>query len=145
MTGMVIKARVIPPTSGEERGRPNSWMKIARPSRPKMIEGTAARLLIETSIHSTHLARGANSSSQIAASTPSGNDRTKVTPMVRSEPLNELQIPAVAASVESDPVRNAKSIPPMPFFSMVNSKKARKASDTVIAAMPSRRKRRSAA
>src|SRR3546814_13098521 len=41
---------VSPPTIGAERGRWKVLRNTARPSRPKMIEGTAARLLIETSI-----------------------------------------------------------------------------------------------
>jgi hypothetical protein len=62
MTGMVIKASVRPPTSAAERGRCNVLMNTANPSRPKMIDGTAARLLIETSIRSVQRLRGANSS-----------------------------------------------------------------------------------
>src|SRR3546814_9152700 len=50
MTGSVIRASVSPPTSGADRGMCMKLRNTARPSRPKMIEGTAARLLIETSI-----------------------------------------------------------------------------------------------
>ena len=62
ITGMVISASVSPPTSGAERGRCMKFRNTARPSRPKMIDGTAARLLIETSIMSVQRFRGANSS-----------------------------------------------------------------------------------
>ena len=62
ITGIVISASVMPPTSGAERGRPKVWRNTARPSRPKMIEGTAARLLIETSMRSVQRFRGAYSS-----------------------------------------------------------------------------------
>jgi hypothetical protein len=62
MTGIVISASVMPPISGADR----MFGKIARntpsPSRPKMIDGTAARLLIDTSITSVHQLRGAYSS-----------------------------------------------------------------------------------
>ena len=62
ITGMVISASVMPPTSEDERGRCSVLMNTARPRSPKMIEGTAARLLIETSTQSIHQVRGANSS-----------------------------------------------------------------------------------
>ena len=62
ITGMVISASVSPPTRGAERGRFMTLRNTARPSRPKMIEGTAARLLMLTSIASVQRFRGANSS-----------------------------------------------------------------------------------
>ncbi len=52
MTGMVMSASVMPPTSAAERGRCRKFRKIDSPSRPKMMEGTAARLLIDTSMMS---------------------------------------------------------------------------------------------
>ena len=62
ITGMVISASVIPPTRGADRGKFIMFRNTAKPSRPKMIEGTAARLLIETSIMSVQRFRGAYSS-----------------------------------------------------------------------------------
>ena len=62
IVGSVISDSTMPPTSGAERGRPKVWMKTARPSRPKTIEGTAARLLMLTSIRSVKRFFGANSS-----------------------------------------------------------------------------------
>jgi hypothetical protein len=63
--------------------------------------------------------------------------------MVSSDPLTAPQMPAFAGSVESDPLRNAQSIPPSPFASMVTSRKARKSSDRTMAMKPMARKRRS--
>ena len=62
MVGSVISASVSPPTSGAERGSPMKFRKTASPSRPKTIEGTAARLLMLTSISSVQRFCGANSS-----------------------------------------------------------------------------------
>ena len=61
IVGSVIRARTIPPTIGADLGRCITFKKIARPSRPKIIDGTAARLLI-FSIKSVNLFLGANSS-----------------------------------------------------------------------------------
>src|SRR3712207_8795210 len=52
----------MPPTSGAERGMPKKFRNTARPSRPKTMEGTAARLLMFTSIRSVQRFLGANSS-----------------------------------------------------------------------------------
>ena len=52
MVGSVISVSTRPPTRGAERGRPKKLMKTARPSRPKTIDGTAARLLMLTSMRS---------------------------------------------------------------------------------------------
>ena len=62
MVGSVISASTMPPTSGAERGRPKKLRKTARPSRPNTIDGTAARLLMLTSIRSVSRFFGANSS-----------------------------------------------------------------------------------
>ena len=59
MVGRVIKVRTSPPTIGVERGRPKKFIKTARPKRPNMIEGTAARLLMLISIRSVSLLFGA--------------------------------------------------------------------------------------
>ncbi len=60
--GSVISASTMPPTSGAERGRPKKFRKTASPSRPKTMDGTAARLLMFTSMKSFSRFRGANSS-----------------------------------------------------------------------------------
>ena len=62
ITGIVINASVRAPTIDAERVRPKVPRKTASPSSPKMIEGTAARLLIETSIRSVQRFLGAYSS-----------------------------------------------------------------------------------
>ncbi len=62
ITGSVISESTRPPTSGEERGSEAQLMKTARPSSPNTMEGTAARLLILTSMRSVQRLRGANSS-----------------------------------------------------------------------------------
>ena len=50
MVGRTRSASTRPPTRGAERGRPKKFRKTARPSRPNTIDGTAARLLILTSM-----------------------------------------------------------------------------------------------
>ena len=50
IVGKVIKARTIPPTSGVERGKLKKFKKTAKPNRPNTMDGTAARLLMFTSI-----------------------------------------------------------------------------------------------
>ena len=73
--GSVIRAKTIPPTIGAERGRCITLRKIAKPSRPKIIDGTAARLLILISIISVNLFFGASSSKNTPAATAIGNER----------------------------------------------------------------------
>ncbi len=60
--GSVIKLKTKPPTSGADKGKCIQPMKIAAPSRPNTIEGTAAKLLMLTSIMSVRTFFGANSS-----------------------------------------------------------------------------------
>ena len=62
IVGKVISVKTKPPTNGTERGTPKKLMKTAKPNKPKIIDGTAARLLILTSIKLVHLLRRANSS-----------------------------------------------------------------------------------
>ena len=62
ITGIVISASVSPPTSGLAWQMPNQLMNTASASRPKMIDGTAARLLIDTSMRSVQRFFGAYSS-----------------------------------------------------------------------------------
>ena len=62
IVGRTSSASVMPPTRGEERGRPKVLRNTARPRRPNTIEGTAARLLTLTSIRSVIRFFGANSS-----------------------------------------------------------------------------------
>ena len=53
----------MPPTRGADLGISKKFRKIASPNNPKIIDGTAARLFIFTSIKSTNLLSfGANSS-----------------------------------------------------------------------------------
>ena len=106
MVGRVIRVRTSPPTRGAERGRPKKSMNTARPSRPKMMEGTAARLLMLTSMRSVSRLVGANSSRYTAAATPMGKDRARVTSRVRNEPTAAPRIPASSGSRESPAVKN---------------------------------------
>ena len=62
IVGRVMSASTIPPTIGTERGRPKKLRNTASPSSPNTMEGTAARLLMFTSMRSVHRLRGANSS-----------------------------------------------------------------------------------
>ena len=62
MVGSVIKVSTMPPTKGADRGKPNKLIIMAKPSKPKTMEGTAARLLILISIMSVKRFFGANSS-----------------------------------------------------------------------------------
>ena len=61
IVGKVIKDNVIPPTKGVDLGKPNTASNTPRPSNPNTIDGTAAKLLILTSIKSVSLFLGANS------------------------------------------------------------------------------------
>ena len=50
-----MSAKVNPPTSGADLGSSKKFRKIANPSKPNTIDGTAARLLILVSIISENL------------------------------------------------------------------------------------------
>ena len=63
IVGKVIRESTVPPTKGVPLGIPKKFRSIASPSSPNIIDGTAARLFIFTSIHSVHRFFGANSSS----------------------------------------------------------------------------------
>ena len=60
--GSVISVSTSPPSTGAERGISKKLMNTASPSRPKMIDGTAARLLMFTSMKSVQRFCAANSS-----------------------------------------------------------------------------------
>ena len=62
IVGNVINDSTIPPTKGAERGRPKVFKNIESPSKPKTMDGTAAKLLMLISIKSENLFFGANSS-----------------------------------------------------------------------------------
>ena len=55
IVGKVINANTIPPTKGIDLGIPKILIKIASPIIPKTTDGTAAKLLIFTSIISVIL------------------------------------------------------------------------------------------
>ena len=59
IVGKVISDKTIPPTSGEDLGKSKYPKKIDSPSKPKTIDGTAAKLLMLTSIISDSLFLGA--------------------------------------------------------------------------------------
>ena len=52
IVGRVIKDNTRPPTKGTDLGIPKKFIKTAKPNKPKIIDGTAARLFILTSIKS---------------------------------------------------------------------------------------------
>ena len=62
IVGRVMRVSTRPPTIGAERGSPKTFRKTASPSSPNTIEGTAARLLMLTSMMSVQRFRRANSS-----------------------------------------------------------------------------------
>ena len=62
IVGSVISDSTSPPTKAAERGKPRKPMNTARPSRPNTIDGTAARLLMLTSMRSVSRDFLANSS-----------------------------------------------------------------------------------
>ena len=72
------------------------------------MDGTAARLLIFTSMKSVNLFFGANSSKYIAANTAIGNEKIKHTNILKTVPIKELAIPASSASLESGLVKKLK-------------------------------------
>ena len=86
---------------GADLGKCMTLRKIAKPNNPNIIEGTAAKLLILTSIKSVNLFFGASSSRKTPAATAIGNDRINVTNNVKNDPTSEPQIPACSGSVES--------------------------------------------
>ena len=107
IVGSVIKERTIPPTSGADLGIPKKFKNIAKPNRPNIIEGTAARLFIFTSIKSTNLLFfGANSSKKIAVAIPTGKDKIKVIVSANNEPIRAPRIPACSDWEESPLVNN---------------------------------------
>ena len=52
IVGNVIRANTAPPAIGADLGMPNQFKSTANPSKPNTIEGTAAKLLMLTSIRS---------------------------------------------------------------------------------------------
>ncbi len=107
MVGKVISASTMPPTKGADRGICRKLRNTASPNNPKTIEGTAARLLIFTSIISVMRFLGANSCRYSAAIMPIGNDRAIVTSSVKNDPATAPKMPAVSGSRESPVVKNA--------------------------------------
>ena len=62
IVGKVIKVSTRPPTRGADLGIPKKFMNTARPSKPNTMDGTAARLLMFTSMKSVIRFLGAISS-----------------------------------------------------------------------------------
>ena len=77
IVGRVIKPSVKPPTREADRGKSKKFRNIAKPSKPKTMEGTAARLLILVSIRSENLFLDASFSRYTAVSIPSGKEVIK--------------------------------------------------------------------
>ena len=80
------------------------------------MEGTAARLLMLTSIAWVHLLTGANSSRYTAARTPRGKEISSVTSMVKNDPTAAPQMPASSGSRLSPAVKKVvlKTVLTMP-------------------------------
>ena len=99
IVGRVINAKTIPPTIGADLGKCITFKKIASQSKPKIIEGTAAKLLKFTSIKSVNLFFGASSSKKTPAATAIGNERISVMRRVKKEPSIDPRTPACSGSV----------------------------------------------
>jgi hypothetical protein len=99
--GSVIRVSTIPPVRDDDLGIPKKFKKMARPRRPNIIDGTAARLLIFTSIISVRRFSGANSSRYTAVAAPIGKDSKRVMIKVKKEPEAAPRIPASSGSRES--------------------------------------------
>ena len=85
---------------------PKKPIKTVSPSKPKITDGTAAKLLMLISIKSNQRLRGANISKYNAAKTAVGKDNRKVNSKVKKEPRSALPMPANSASRESAAVKN---------------------------------------
>ena len=80
-------------------------MKIANPIIPKTTEGTAAKLLIFTSINSVIRFFLAISSKYTAVATPRGNAISKHTDKVNIDPIKAPLIPAISGLPEALPLK----------------------------------------
>ena len=98
IVGKVIKDKTNPPTKGTDLGIPKKLIKTARPRSPKIIDGTAAKLLILTSIKSVNLFLTAKFSKYIAVKTPTGKLRMRVTKIVIKDPIVAPKKPATSGS-----------------------------------------------
>ena len=98
IVGKVIKDKTNPPTKGTDLGIPKKLIKTARPRSPKIIDGTAAKLLILTSIKSVNLFLTAKFSKYIAVKTPTGKLRIRVTKIVIKDPIVAPKKPATSGS-----------------------------------------------
>ena len=105
IVGSVINPKTRPPTKGADLGRPNVDRNTERPSRPKTIDGTAARLFIFTSIKSVILPGLAKYSKYIEAITAKGKAKRIVTNKVKDDPTTAPRIPALSGSLESAAVK----------------------------------------
>jgi hypothetical protein len=101
MVGKVINDKTIPPTKDVDLGKPKKFNNIPRPSKPKIIEGTAARLLIFISIKSVNFPGFENSSRYIEANIAIGKLSKKQIRIVKTDPITELATPADSGSRES--------------------------------------------
>ena len=101
IVGKVIKDNTRPPTKGTDLGIPKKFIKTARPNKPKIIDGTAARLFILTSIKSVIRFFIAKFSKYMAVKTPIGKLNNNVTVMVIKEPIVAPQNPATSGSLLS--------------------------------------------
>ena len=106
IVGSVINPKTRPPTSGADLGKPNVERKTDKPSKPKTIDGTAAKLFIFTSMKSVIRPGLAKYSRYMEAITASGSANITVTKRVRAEPTTEPNIPALSGSLESADVKN---------------------------------------
>ena len=95
-------------------------MKTARPSNPNTIEGTAAKLLIFTSIKSVIFPGFAKYSKYIAAITAKGRANNNVINNANAEPTTAPKIPALSGSLESAFVKKDELKNNFTFFSFIS-------------------------
>ena len=86
IVGNVIKPRVSPPTKEADRGSSKKFRKIANPSNPNTMEGTAAKLLILVSIKSEKAFLYASFSRYIAVRMPSGKEVANAISIANNDP-----------------------------------------------------------
>ena len=108
IVGKVIKANTIPPTKGTDLGIPKKPRNTASPRSPKTIEGTAAKLLILTSMKSVILPGLAKYSKYIADITARGKASINVINKAKADPTAAPRIPALSGSLESALVKKVE-------------------------------------
>ncbi|AHX04919.1 hypothetical protein EHF_0437 [Ehrlichia japonica] len=105
--GSIIKDKVIPPISADERGMLKILIYIASPKMPNMIDGTDARFVILTSMIEDILFFGMSSLKHIPDVIPMGNANVKHIIIVNIDPISDPIIPVFSGDLELYFVNNA--------------------------------------